>query len=327
MARLVVIGGSDAGISAALRARELDSPVEVTVVVADAYPNFSICGLPYYLGGDVTDWRSLAHRGPDELEGSGMELLLDHTAKTIDARSKRVVVTDPSGGELSLAYDRLVIATGAGPIRPPIEGLDLPGVHVLHTMADCFAVHEVIDRAGTESALVVGAGYIGLEMTEAFVARGLRVTVVEALPEVLPTVDPELGALLREELYAHGVEVVTGTRVEAIEHHGPGFVVRGTPELMRTVDIVLVVVGVRPRGELAATAGVKTGFRGALWVSRRMTTNLPDVLAAGECVETHHRILHGRISHSGRPRTSRGRSPGRMPSEATGSSKGRSGRR
>jgi NADPH-dependent 2,4-dienoyl-CoA reductase/sulfur reductase-like enzyme len=133
--RLLVIGGSDAGIEAARRAGELDPTVEATVLVADAFPNFSICGLPYYLSGDVADWRKLAHRTTSDLEAAGLALRLEHTARAINPEAKQVTVTDPGGTDDQLGYDRLVIATGAVPVHPPIEGLDLDGVHVLHTMA------------------------------------------------------------------------------------------------------------------------------------------------------------------------------------------------
>ena len=138
--RLLVVGGSDAGISAALRARELAPATDVTVVVADSYPNFSVCGIPYYLSGEVLDWRSLDTLGPEE------------------------------------------------------------GVHVLHTMDDTFALAQTLERTGVQSTVVVGAGYIGLELADAFTVRGLTVTQIEELPEVLPTVDAELGALVRAEL-------------------------------------------------------------------------------------------------------------------------------
>ena len=197
--RLVVIGGSDAGISAGLRARELDPSVEVTLLVADAYPNFSICGLPYYLSGDVPDWRSLAHRTSADLEAAGLELLLDHTAHAIDPAAKQVTVTDPAAAEHQLGYDRLVIGTGAMPVRPPIDGLDLPGVHVLHTMGDTFRLHQALS-GDADSAIIVGGGYIGLEMAKAFTARGLAVTLVEQAPAVMPTVDQALGELLGHEL-------------------------------------------------------------------------------------------------------------------------------
>jgi NADPH-dependent 2,4-dienoyl-CoA reductase/sulfur reductase-like enzyme len=287
--RLLVIGGSDAGIAAALRARELDSSLEATVVVADAFPNFSICGLPYYLSGDVPDWRDLAHRTTANLDHSGVGLLLDHTAQAIDPTAKQVTVTSRHG-ERQLGYDRLVIGTGAVPVQPPIDGLDLPGVHVLHTMADTFALHRAL-TAGARSAVIVGGGYIGLEMAEAFTARGLEVTLVEQAPAVMPTVDLELGRLLGEELGHHDVQVVNDVTVKAIHHAAGGLTVAGEPDFSASADLVLVVVGVRPDTDLAVAAGVETGVRGALRVDRRMRTNLPNVLAAGDCVETWHRLL------------------------------------
>jgi NADPH-dependent 2,4-dienoyl-CoA reductase/sulfur reductase-like enzyme len=289
--RLLVIGGSDAGIAAALRARELDSSAEVTVVVADAFPNFSICGLPYYLSGDVADWRDLAHRTTSDLEQAGIGLLLDHTARAINPAGKQVTITAPDGGEQQLDYDRLVIGTGAVPVRPPIDGLDLDGVHVLHTMGDTFTLHRAL-AAGARSAVIVGGGYIGLEMAEAFTARGLAVTLVEQAPAVMPTVDLELGRLLGEELRRHDVEVVNDVTVKAIHQGNCGLGVAGEPDFAATADLVLVVVGVRPDTELAVAAGVQTGVRGALRVDRRMRTNLPNVLAAGDCVETYHRLLN-----------------------------------
>jgi NADPH-dependent 2,4-dienoyl-CoA reductase/sulfur reductase-like enzyme len=186
--RLLVVGGSEAGISAGLRARELDPTVEVSLLVADAYPNFSICGLPYYLSGDVPHWRDLAHRTTSDLEQAGIELLLDHTARAIDLTGKQVTVTSQRG-EWQLGYDRLVIGTGAVPVRPPIDGLDLPGVHVLHSMGDTFALGQALET-GVRSVVIVGGGYIGLEMAEAFTSRGLAVTLVEQAPAVMPTVDP-----------------------------------------------------------------------------------------------------------------------------------------
>ncbi|HJU00286.1 MAG TPA: FAD-dependent oxidoreductase, partial [Actinomycetes bacterium] len=272
-----------------LRARELDPSVDVTVVVADAFPNFSICGLPYYLSGDVGDWRDLAHRTTADLEQAGIGLLPDHTAQAIDPAAKQVTVTSQHG-ERQLGYDRLVIGTGAVPVRPPIDGLDLPGVQVLHTMADTFALHHAL-AAGAQSAVIVGGGYIGLEMAEAFTARGLDVTVVEQAPAVMPSVDLELGRLLGEELRRHGVRVVNDVTVKAIHHDAGGLTVAGEPDFTATADLVLVVVGVRPDTQLAVAVGVQTGVRGALRVDRRMRTNLPDVLAAGDCVETWHRLL------------------------------------
>jgi NADPH-dependent 2,4-dienoyl-CoA reductase/sulfur reductase-like enzyme len=303
---LVMIGGSDAGISAALRARELDPGVEVTVVAADAYPNFSICGIPYYVSGEVAHWRNLAHRTAADLEATGMRLRLDTTVRRIDVGARKLLATAPNGGEEMLGYDKLVIGTGAVPVRPPIGGLDGPGalgpadgVHLLHSMGDTFAVMHTLEQATPATVVIVGAGYIGLEMADALTTRGLSVIQMEQLPEVLPTVDPALGALVRAELETHGVEVLPGTTARQISRAAPGEGGRlrvdaetadGTA-VARLADMVLAVVGVRPDTGLAASAGAALGFKNAIAVDPQMHTSLPDIFAAGDCVITHHRLL------------------------------------
>ncbi|MGH3054167.1 MAG: NAD(P)/FAD-dependent oxidoreductase, partial [Gaiellaceae bacterium] len=289
MSRLLIVGGSDAGISAALRARELDPAVEVSVLLADRYPNFSICGLPYFLSGDVPDWHALAHRTTDELEQAGIELLLEHTAEQIDSQAQSVTVKNGEVEEI-LSYDRLIIATGAEPVRPPIPGIERDGVYQLHTIDDSLVLHDALER-NPETAVIVGAGYIGLEMAEALRTRGLEVAVVEQLPTVLPTVDPELGSLVRDELERNGVRVLNGSTVTAINRRNGRLAVSGNPDLSIDADIVLVVVGVKPDTKLAQAAAIDTGARGALQVNRRMETNLPHVYAAGDCVTTYHRLL------------------------------------
>ena len=301
--RLVAVGGSDAGISAALRARELDASADVTVVLADAYPNFSICGIPYYISGDVGDWHHLAHRTVADLRATGMTLRLDTVVDRIDPVAHRVHVAASDGREEAIDYDALVIGTGAVPVRPPIAGLERlganDGVHLLHTMGDTFALMRTLQNRQACRAVIVGAGYIGLEMAEALTSCGLAVTQVEQLPEVLSTVDSELGALVGAELRRHGVNILCSTRVDAVEKTHPGSphpleVQAADPDerpLRLPADVVLVSVGVRPDTELAARAGAELGVRGAIAVDREMRTNLPDVLAAGDCVTTYHRLL------------------------------------
>ena len=173
------------------------------------------------------------------------------------------------------------------------------GVHLLHSMGDTFAVMATLEQAAPASAVIVGAGYIGLEMADALTVRGLQVTQMEQLPEVLPTVDPELGALVNAELAGHGVEVLTGTTVQAISKAPPGgsgrLHVQATAAdgsmVTRAADMVLVVVGVRPETALAAGAGAGLGVKGAIAVDPGMRTSLPDVFAAGDCVITRHRLL------------------------------------
>ena len=300
---LVMIGGSDAGISAALRARELDPGAEVTVVVADAYPNFSICGIPYYVSGEVAHWRNLAHRTTADLEATGMRLRLNTTARRIDVPARKLTVTGPGGADELLSYDQLIIGTGAVPVRPPIGGLDqlgpADGVHLLHSMGDTFALVNTLEQTQPASAVIVGAGYIGLEMADALVTRGLAVTQMEQLGEVLPTVDPELGAHVHDQLTSHGVDVLTGTTVRQIGQAALGEAGRlrvdaaaaDDTAVSQLADLVLVVVGVRPDTSLAADAGATLGVRGAIAVDRGMRTGLPGLFAAGDCVVTHHRLL------------------------------------
>ncbi|MGC8480676.1 MAG: FAD-dependent oxidoreductase [Acidimicrobiales bacterium] len=302
---IVAIGGSDAGISAALRARELDPHVDVSVVVADEFPNFSICGIPYYLSGEIPRWQNLAHRSIQELMDTGMALRLETLVTEIDSGSHTLTLATKSGGSEQLNYDALVIGTGAVPVLPPIDGLRGPGalgpvdgVHLLHSMGDALAIMSTLEQNAPQRAVIVGAGYIGIEMAEALTSRGLEVTQVEQVPEVFPTIDPVLGVLVHQELEARGVEVRCATVVTAITAapressarlHVHARSEDGAVEI--PADIVIIVVGVRPDSELAARAGVSTNERGAIVVDEYMRTNLPDVFAAGDCVTTYHRLL------------------------------------
>lgn len=315
--RLVIIGGSDAGISAALRARELDPSAEVVVVVADAYPNFSVCGIPYYVSGEVAPWQSLAHRTYADLEATGMTLRVNTRVTEIDAPGQRVQLRTPEGELEWLDYDELVVGTGAVPVVPAIDGLNKgfsgglsgpgalgpeDGVHLLHTMEDTFALTASLERLTPQRAVIVGAGYIGLEMAEALTTRGIAVTMLQRGPEVLATVDAELGALVHAELTAHGVKVITGATVTSIQRSpapagttGGRLSVTGSRRdgttLIQDTDLVLVVTGVRPDVDLLVTAGATTGDGGAVVVDEAMRTSLPHVFAAGDCVTTHHRLL------------------------------------
>lgn len=284
----VIIGGSDAGISAALRAHELDPSCEITLILADEFPNFSICGLPFFLSGETPDWHSLAHR----TEFPGIRILSSHTAERIDPTRKTVTMLSKDGTHGEIAYDKLLIGTGARPVHPPIEGFNTPGVFPLHTMEDSFAVRRFLEQRQPKSAVIVGAGYIGLEMADALTHRGIHVTVASRTESVLATVDTAFGQLVEDELKRHGVEVSNRVEVGSIGRDGERLVVSGTQDFLATADLVLVAVGVQPNSELGAAAGITTGIKGALQVTRRMETNIPDIYAAGDCVETWHRLLN-----------------------------------
>jgi NADPH-dependent 2,4-dienoyl-CoA reductase/sulfur reductase-like enzyme len=291
MLHMLIIGGSDAGISAALRIKELDTHAQVTVVVADAYPNFSICGLPFYLSGEVADWRTLAHRTVQEIETHGIQLLLDHRAEKIDPQAKIVRMTTAKGEVKTVAYDRLLIGTGAESSQPPIQGLENPGVFFLRWMADSFAVKHFMDQHQPSEAIIVGGGYIGLEMADALSHRGMAVTLLEFAPEVLTTLDAELGRLIREELQSKGVRVLTGQAAQSIAREQGALAVKTISGQTIQGDMVIVAAGAKPATALAATAGIGLGVGGAIRVDRAMATGVPEVWAAGDCVETWHRIL------------------------------------
>ena len=285
---LVMIGGSDAGISAALRARELDPSAEVTVVVADAYPNFSICGIPYYLSGEVTHWRNLAHRTVADLEATGMSLRLDTTARRIDAGGRKLAGHRPGRRrgtpQLRQAHRRHRRGPGPAPRSAAwTPWARMTGCTCCTRWATPSPSCDTLQEAAPASAVIVGAGYIGLEMADALTTRGLPVIQMEQLPQVLPTVDPALGALVHAQLTQHGAEVLTGTTARQIRRApaGAGGRLRidataaDGSTVTRLADMVLVVVGVRPDTTLAADAGATLGVKGAIAVDPGMRTNLP----------------------------------------------------
>ena len=292
---MLIIGASDAGISAALRIRELDPEAGITVLAKDAYPNFSICGLPFYLSGEVADWRNLAHRTAEEIAEQGIHLLLDHEALAIDPETKQVSAR-PAGGDVRrIEYDKLLIATGAESIKPPIEGLDAPGVFFLRWMADSFAIKRFMDQKQPKRAVVIGGGYIGLEMADALTRRQIAVTLVEFVPEVLSTLDPDLGQLIRAELESGGVRVITGKAVQRISQNGSELRVHTDTGETEAADMVLTAAGARPAADLAQTAGIGTGAANAISVDRTMATQIPGIWAAGDCAQTWHRILERHV--------------------------------
>jgi len=286
----MIVGGSDAGISAALRARELAPDWQVTVAVADAYPNFSICGIPYYLSREVHEVNDLAHRKAADIQRMGVELLLGHHIEMIDPSAKRVVALRPGGQVAEYTYDKLVVATGASSVRPPISGLDLSGVFLLRWIGETLAFEQFLDTRAPQRVVIVGGGYIGLEMSEALTLRGIHVTIIEMAPSVMTTIDPDLGLKVGTELQRNGVRLLTGQPISSIASDGNRLRICGDHGLSEVADMILVAAGARPETEIAAAAGVTRGIRGALKVNRRMETNLDDVFAAGDCVETWHRI-------------------------------------
>jgi NADPH-dependent 2,4-dienoyl-CoA reductase/sulfur reductase-like enzyme len=291
MTQILIIGGSDAGVSAALRARELDATIQITMAVADAYPNYSICGLPYFLSGEVKDWHALAHRTRDEITSQGITLLLDHQATQVELTNPIVHQRSRAGTALQLPYDRLVIATGATPRRPTVDGLDQEGVFFLHSMESSFAFQRFLTSHRPRRVAIIGGGYIGLEMAEALTHSGLRVTLLQRGATVLSTVDASIGSRVRATLERHRVMVASSMPISAIERRGRRFRIHSGVTTLPEADAVLVATGVAPNTALGHDASLTLGAHGAIVVDERMATPSPGVYAAGDCVVTHHRLL------------------------------------
>ncbi len=307
--RLVVIGGDAAGMSAASRARRLRPDVEIVVLERGDIVSYGACSLPYYISGVVESRDDLIVHAPEFFR---RERHIDVRTGTEAVQLKprdRTVVCRTAFGEESITYDTLVLATGAKAIRPPLPGVELPGIFTLRSIPDGDAIRDRLAALGAATpqgetgaetvpgairAAVVGGGYIGLEMAEALVARGVRVTIIELLPSVLSTYDKDMSDLVLRELLDRNVIVRTDTRVEGFEGGSDGHVgcvLAGGQRL--STDIVLMSVGVRPRVELASAAGIDLGRSGAIAVDPRQITSEPGVLAAGDCAESPH-IVTGR---------------------------------
>lgn len=286
----LIIGGSDAGISAALRAKELAPATQVTIILADAYPNFSICGIPFFISKEVSHWRNLAHRTREDIEALGIRLQLNERVVQIDPDRKQVHTQTKSDGAQTHTYDKLLIGTGATSIRPALSGLDLEGVFTLRWIGEMKKMDHYLEAQAVKRAVVVGGGYIGLEMADALTLRGIQVQLVEFAPTILTTVDPELGQEVQSRLEEKGIQIYTNTKVQQIERTPLGLHVQGTNGFKATTDFVLVAVGATPETSLAQAAGIETGIKKAIKVNKFLETNLPDIYAAGDCVETWHEL-------------------------------------
>ncbi len=309
---LLVIGGSDAGISAALRARELNPNIQITLILADHYPNLSICGIPYAVSKEVPDWHHLAHRTLADLEAYQLNFEMNTEVKTIKPNQHLVTALDEKGHQKAFHYQQLLVATGARPRTIPIVG-HASGVHVLHTMADYFRLEDQLQDQSSKSVAIIGAGYVGLEMAEAVKRLGHSVTVFQRGPEVLSTVEPALGQMVRDELNKHDINVRLNTSVDQIIQTDQGYQLTHLTQPVSTThfDLVLVVIGVKPNSELLAAAGAQIDEKTqAVVVDDYMKTNLPQVYAAGDLTLTKHRLVGPRYLPLGTTAHKQGRVAG-----------------
>ncbi len=293
--RLVVIGGVAAGMSAAARARRLDPDLEIVVYERTGYVSYGSCGLPYLIAGVVAEASQLIARTPEQFARQGIETHTHHEVLAVDTGEKMVRVRDLDGGrEFSVAYDRLVIGTGGSAIRPPIEGLDLEGAFVLRTVEDGIAIKDFLAQRRPRRAVIIGGGYIGVEVAEALVQQGLHSTILNRPPQLLGNFDPDVAELMQGELEKNGVTVSVGDTAQAIEGDARGRARAVVSQRGRhDADLVLIGAGVRAESQLAKEAEIKLGVKGAIAVDQGMRTSVPGVYAAGDCAETYHVLLAG----------------------------------
>lgn len=289
--KVVIVGGVAAGASAAARVRRLDGAAEIVILERDAYVSFANCGLPYHIGGEIPDRDALLLQTPESLAASlALDVRVNQEVVRIDPEAKAVEVREYGDGRMYREpYDKLVLCPGAEPFRPPIPGADSPRVDVLRNIPDMDRIIARID-AGASRGVVVGGSYIGLELAEAFRRRGLETTVVEISERLMPWLDHEMTRILDFHVSEYDVGLRLGTSANAIREQGDELVVELSDGGSLVTDILVLAAGVRPSVALARDAGVKIGPRGGIVVDPQMRTSLPDILAAGDVVETPHLV-------------------------------------
>lgn len=285
--RLIIVGGVAAGLAAAMEARRASAETRINVYERTGDISYGACGLPYVVGGVIDSLQRLVLHTPEYFrERHNIDVRVRAEALEI-LPAKSVVRVCEGGEEREVGYDALVLATGAAAVCPPLPGKDLEGVFVIRHMRDGARMLRFIEEARPRTAVVVGAGYIGLEMAEAFRARGLRTTLVESSDKIMSALGGRARDIAAEELRANGVEVLFGERAAGFEGDGRGRVARVLTESGRAVDadIVSIGVGVRPEVALARDAGIEIGETGAVVTDERQRTSAPGVYAAGDCCE------------------------------------------
>ncbi len=286
--RVLIVGGVAGGASCAARLRRLDESVEIVVFERGPYVSFANCGLPYYVGNVIADERALLVASREMFRTRfNVDVQTETEVTGIDRRACTITVRDGrTGTSRTERYDALVLSPGAAPIRPPLPGVDLPGVFAVRTIPDSRRIRSWITERHATSAVVVGGGFIGLEMVENLHQRELAVTVLEKLPQLMPPLDPEMALPLREHLVAKGVKLQLGDGLASIEtRDGGGLVVVAESGARLPADLVILAIGVRPETALAKAAGLDLGPRGGIVVDAQMRTADPHIWAVGDAVE------------------------------------------
>jgi NADPH-dependent 2,4-dienoyl-CoA reductase/sulfur reductase-like enzyme len=294
--RLVVIGADAAGMTAASVARRRDRSLEVIAFEKGEFASYAACGEPYFVAGDVESIDDLIARTPEQFARAGIDVRLQTEVTSIDLDRRTVTTLSHEDGSTSeTGFDKLLIATGSRAFVPPMPGVDLPGVHTLRTLGDAAALRSIAS-AGKGRIVIVGAGYIGIEVAEAFDSRGWKVVIVEALPSVMArTLDDDLGEKVSDAMEQGGVQVLTSVMVERIEgtDRVTGVYAGGQPI---PADLVVLAVGGRPVSGIASEAGIPVGPTGGIVVDDHQRTGVEGVWSAGDCAEVYHRVTHEMVN-------------------------------
>ena len=289
--RIVAIGANAAGVEAASSARKTDRTAEITLITEEKIAGYSRCGLPFVLGGQIPSFKNLIVYPPAYFQMLKLKLKTETKVNAINTGNKTVETTDKTGKTEGIPYDSLLIATGANSFIPPIKGREKQGIHSLRTLEDGEKIDEAI-KNGAKTAVIMGAGLIGLEMAVALLERGLKVTVVELLPQILPAMlDPDMAKLTQEMLQQRGINILTKKGVEEfLGTEKVTGIVAGGEQI--DADLFISAFGVRANTKLAVDAGIPLGETRAIKANSRMETDIEDVYAVGDCAEAPHIITH-----------------------------------
>jgi NADPH-dependent 2,4-dienoyl-CoA reductase/sulfur reductase-like enzyme len=283
--KYVIIGGDAAGMSAAMQIVRHDEKADITTLEMGEVYSYAQCGLPYVVGGVIDSFDSLIARSVETFrEKYGIDARVNHEVKAVDVEKKVV-----SGDGFEIPYDKLLVATGASPVVPPWDGVDLKGVHSVKTIPDTEAIMKDLD--GVSKIVVIGGGYIGLEMAENFVEIGKDVTMIERNPRLAGIFDEEFSEKIGEEAVKHGIKLRFNESVEAFEGSDDGRVAHVVTDKGRVdADLVVIAIGVKPNTSFLDGTGIHLFANGAIKVNSFMETNIEDVYAAGDCATQYHRV-------------------------------------
>ena len=296
--KVVIVGGVAGGATAAARLRRLDEGAEIVVFERSGYVSYANCGLPYSIGGEITDKGELTLQTPESFRRRfNVDVRVHHEVTAIHPAEKTVEVRDlETGRTFAESYDKLLLSPGAAPVKPEIPGVDGPRVFTLRTVEDTFRIHDFIAEKAPKTALISGGGFIGLEMAENLTARGIQVTLLQRPKQVMRPLDPDMAAMLHARLRKAGVQLYLGTSAAALHPTERGVEAELTDGRRLEADMVLLAIGVQPDGSLARAAGLQVNSRGAIVVNDRMETSQPDIYAVGDAVEITHFVSGRRAS-------------------------------